>query len=208
MGKISRLIPISHKMSFIMYKTLSIVLFAACVLAGCKSSAPTSTSNPTPSASASSANANDAVEKKLVEVAGSGATKCGRLSSQATPEMDAASKCATQAAQQKHPFYVAYDMPGMTVGVVGNSEGKLFSVQSQSGGAGLSSEPCPAELRVAPSGRVTCYAPGTFPMGAGAGSHTNMTMPPAMSANPHAGSGAPAGQRNPHQSQGQKPPSK
>jgi hypothetical protein len=188
-----------------MYKTLFVVLLSGCALTACKSAAPNSSSTSTsaPSTSVSASNANDAVEKKLVEIAGSGATNCGRLSSQATSDMDAASKCATQAAQQKHAFYVGYDMPGMTVGVVGTAEGKLFSVQSQAGGAGLTSEPCPAELRVAPSGRVTCYAPGTFPMGAGAGSHTNMSMPPAMGASPHAGA---AGQ-NPHQSAGQKPPS-
>jgi len=136
----------------------------------------------------------------MVELAGNGASNCGRLSSQATADLDAASKCATQAAQQKHAFYVAYDMPGMTVGVVGNSEGKLFSVQSQSGGAGITSEPCPAELRTAPSGRMTCYAPGTFPMGSGAGSHSNLTMPPGTP-NPHQGGSQP----NPHQSGTQKP---
>jgi len=107
-----------------------------------------------------------------------------------------------QAAQQKRAFYVVYDMPGMTVGVAGNSEGKLFSVQSQAGGAGVTSDPCPAELRIAPSGRMTCYAPGTFPMGSGAGSHTNMTMPQGMP-NPHQQSGS---QQNPHQSGTQKPP--
>jgi len=194
-------------MEGIMHKTLFVTLLGVCVLSACKSAAPgsgASSASASP-ASSSSTNVNDAVEKKLVEMAGSGATNCGRLSSQATSDMDAASKCATQAAQQKHAFYVGYDMPGMTVGVVGNAEGKLFSVQSQTGGAGLTSEPCPAELRVAPSGRVTCYAPGTFPMGAGSGSHTNMSMPSAMGANPHAG---PATGQNPHQSAGQKPPSK
>jgi hypothetical protein len=184
-----------------MYKLLPVVLCVACVLSGCKSSAPNQ------STSATSANPNDPVEKKLLELAGSGAANCGHLKSQATGELDAASKCALQSAQQKHPFYVAYDLPGMTVAVAGNSEGKLFTVQSQTGGAGLSSGPCPAELRVAPSGRVTCYAPGTFPMGAGVGSHSGMTMPPATGANPHQGTGnPPAEQPNPHQSQDQKPP--
>ena len=36
-----------------------------------------------------------------------------------------------KAAKDKHAFYVAYDMPGLTVGVAGNSEGKLFSIQSE-----------------------------------------------------------------------------
>jgi len=181
----------------IMYKTLFAVLVAL-VLAGCKpSSTATSISNSASSA-ASSANLNDAVQQKLAELAGANATNCGRLSSQATPDLEKVSKCAMDAAQRKQAFYAAYDMPGMTVGVVENGDGKLFSVQSQTGGSGLVSEPCPAELRVAPSGRITCYPPGTFPMGAGAGSHTNMTMPPAMGANPHQANPH-AGQPNPHQ---------
>ncbi len=139
---------------------------------------------------------------KLAEIAGGDAANCGHLKTQGTNEMDAASKCAMQSAQQKRPFYVAYDMPGMTVAVAGNSDGKLFTLQSQAGGAGLVSGACPAELRIAPSGRVTCYAPGTFPMGAGAGSHNSMTMSPAMGANPH----KPSGQANPHQSGAQTPP--
>ena len=106
---------------------------------------------------------------KLAEIAGGDAANCGHLKTQGTNEMDAASKCAMQSAQQKRPFYVAYDMPGMTVAVAGNSDGKLFTLQSQAGGAGLVSGACPAELRIAPSGRVTCYAPGTFPMGGGCG---------------------------------------
>lgn len=184
-----------------MNKVLLIVLIAACVLSGCKKSTSTQ--------SAPAANPNDPVEMKLAELAGNGAANCGHLKSQATGEMDAASKCALQSAQQKRPFYVAYDLPGMTVAVAGNSEGKLFTVQTQTGGAGLVSGSCPSELRVAPSGRVTCYAPGTFPMGAGAGSHSTMTMPPAMGENPHKGAGnPPPGQPNPHQPQDQKPPAK
>ena len=175
-----------------MNKILLLVLVAACVLSGCKKS----TSTP----SASSAIPSDPVEMKLAELAGGGAASCGHLKSQATAEMDAASKCALQSAQQKRPFYIAYDLPGMTVAVAGNSEGKLFTVQTQTGGAGLVSGTCPDQLRVAPSGRVTCYAPGTFPMGAGAGSHSTMPMPPAMGANPHKGTGnPPSGQPNPHQ---------
>ena len=179
-----------------MHRILLILLIAVCVSSGCKSSSPSSTSATT---AAGAPNTNDAVEVKLSEIAGSGATNCGRLKTQGTNEMDAASKCALQAAQQKHPFYVAYDMPGMTVAVAGNAGGKLFTLQSQAGGAGLATDTCPAELRVAPSGRVTCYAPGTFPMGAGAGSHNSMTMPPAMGGtNPHQASGSPS-QPNPHQ---------
>ena len=181
-----------------MNKILPAVLLAACVLPGCKKSSSTQ--------SAPAANPSDPVEMKLAELAGSGAASCGHLKSQAG-EMDAASKCALQSAQQKRPFFVAYDLPGMTVAVAGNSEGKLFAVQT--GGAGLVSGPCPDQLRVAPSGRVTCYAPGTFPMGAGAGSHSTMTMPPATGVTPHQGTGnAPPEQANPHQPQEQKPPAK
>ena len=182
-----------------MYKTFFVALILLCALAGCKPSTQKQ------QASASVPATNDAVDQKLLELAGNGATNCGRLKSQATTDLTPVSKCATDAAQQKHAFYAAYDMPGMTVGVAGNSEGKLFSVQSQTGGAGVASEACPAELRVAPSGRLTCYAPGTFPMGAGAGSHSSMPMPPAMGPNPHQGAGA---QSNPHQSQSEKPSSK
>jgi hypothetical protein len=54
--------------------------------------------------------------------------------------------CAMQAAQAKRAFYVAYDMPGMSVGVVGNAQGNLFSVQSQSGGStpALTGGACPS----------------------------------------------------------------
>lgn len=171
-----------------MRKTLFLLLSASCFLCGCKKSGTSA------STSAASTGPNDAVHQKLIEIAGSDATNCGRLQTQGSTEMSAASKCATDAAEQKHAFYVAYDMPGMTVAVVGNSEGKLFTLQSQTGGVGLVSAPCPAELRVAPSGRVTCYAPGTFPMGAGMGSHSG--MPPATGPNPHQGSQPPS---NPHQ---------
>ena len=182
-----------------MRRILPVLFIAACVLSGCKSSNPSSTTN------ANAPNPNDPVEMKLADLAGSGAANCGRLKTQGTSEMDAASKCAMQAAQQKRPFYVAYDMPGMTVAVAGNADGKLYTLQSQAGGAGLVSDGCPAELRIAPSGRVTCYAPGTFPMGAGAGSHSNMTAPTGMGgANPHAA----GNQQNPHQSGDQKPPAK
>jgi hypothetical protein len=129
--------------------------------------------------------------------------------------MDAASKCAMQAAQAKRPFYVAYELPGMVIAVAGNSEGKLFTVQSQQAASaqpgsagGLASGACPSELRIAPSGRVTCFAPGTFGMGMDA-THGGMTMPPAMGGNPHKGLGIPPpGQPNPPQPQGAKPPAK
>ena len=177
-----------------MHRTFVVVLVSCCFLIGCKKSGTA----PSTSASlpASSANPNDAVGKKLTEIAGRDATNCGRFQTQDSNEMLESSKCAMDAAQQKHPFYVAYDLPGMTVAVAGNSEGKLFSLQSQTGGVGLTSSPCPAELRIAPSGRVTCYAPGTFPMSGGMGSHSGMSMPPATGPNPHKGAQPPA---DPHQ---------
>jgi hypothetical protein len=189
-----------------MRKALPILLFAACVLSGCKSSTSTASSAGAPSNGA--AKPNDPVEQKLVELAGRGAKSCGVLKSQAASEMDAAGKCALDAAQAKQPFYVEYQLPGMNVAVAGDAQGKLFSVQSQAGGAGLVSGECPAEPRVAPSGRVTCHAPGTFPMGAGAGSHSSMEMPSMGGASPHSGSRLPPGHPDPNQSQKSAPPPK
>jgi len=189
-----------------MLKVLPLLVIAACVLLGCKSK-PSAASNNAADAAPSS---NDPVENKLQELAGSGAKNCGHLKAQAPADLEATSKCALDASKAKSPFYVEYELPGMNVAIAGNSQGKLFAVQSQTGGAGLVSGDCPAELRVAPSGRVTCYAPGTFPMGAGAGSHSNLSMPPAMgTGNPHGGAGAvPPGHPNPHQDQKPQPPPK
>jgi hypothetical protein len=186
-----------------MYKALFVVLMAGCFLAGCNKSPAASPSSsvmsPAPASSPASpgspTSAGGPVEEKLKELAGRGATNCGHLQSQATEQMDAAAKCSMQAAQAKRPFYVAYDLPGMTVAIAGNSAGKLFSVGSQGANAqtgsasGLASGDCPTSLRVAPSGRVTCFAPGTFPMGMGAGqsAHGSGMMPPASGANPHKG---------------------
>lgn len=133
-----------------------VALLAAACLSGCKKSPP-----PPPT----SAHANDAVDLKLKELAGTGASDCGRLDIRAAnQELTEASGCATQAAQGKRPFYVAYDMPGMSTGVAGNSQGKLFAVQLEGAGPGaqLQNGPCPAELRIAKSGRMTCFAPGTM----------------------------------------------
>jgi hypothetical protein len=117
---------------------------------------------------------------KLQEHAGSSATNCGRLDIHA-PEAQSkgAADCALQANQGKKPFYVSYDMPGMVVGVAGNAEGKLFTARSE--GSAVSSGDCPSALRLAASGRVTCFAPGDMgSMGAG---HT--AIPQGMP-NPHA----------------------
>ena len=88
----------------------------------------------------------DPVQLKLKELAGSGATDCGRLDVRAQNEqLTSASNCATKAAQEKHPFYVGYDMPGMSTGIAGNADGKLFAVQLQGAGTGaqLASGACP-----------------------------------------------------------------
>ncbi|HEY6372731.1 MAG TPA: hypothetical protein VIX37_19290 [Candidatus Sulfotelmatobacter sp.] len=135
------------------------------------------------------------MQQKLQEYSGTGATNCGRLNVQATADQSkTAGDCAMQASQNKHPFYVAYDMPGLAVGVAGNADGRLFTVQSQGSGpsAALTRGDCPSQLRVASSGRVTCFAPGDMgSMGAG---HTAGTIPPAMT-DPHA-----TGGENPHAS--------
>lgn len=199
----ARLWSVSSNKIVTMRKALPLFLIAVCFLTSCgKSKSSTASAN----SSGAGSSGDDVVQKKLQELAGSGAKNCGLLKSQATGETAAASKCAVEASKAKTPFYVEYEMPGMNVAIAGNAQGKLFAVQSQAGGAGLTSGDCPAELRVAPSGRLTCYAPGTFPMGAGAGSHSNMSMPPAMGmGSPHGGAGAvPPGHPNPHKDQ--KPP--
>jgi hypothetical protein len=136
-------------------------------------------SSPTQSPGGGSSSAPDAVQQKLQEYSGASATDCGRLNVKENADRSkAASDCALQASQSKKAFYVAYDMPGMTVGVAGNADGKLFTVQSQNGA--VTSGDCPSQLRVASSGRVTCFAPGDMgSMGAG---HT--AVPPGMP-NPH-----------------------
>jgi hypothetical protein len=167
--------------------TASLMIAAAVCVSGCsKPSTPKSSPSTAPAAPAATAEKNDTVQQKLAGFAGSGATDCGRLGSQADDAMKTASSCAMGAAEAKHPFYVAYDMPGMTVGVAGSADGKLYTVQAQ-GSGDVSSGECPSQLRVAPSGRVTCFAPGD--MGSmGAGVHSGMSAPGGM-ANPHAGSG-------------------
>ncbi len=162
-----------------------VLLVVLCSLMGCNKSAGPSGSNGATGASAKPA---DALQQKLVENSGGGGTDCGRLDVHAAEaQLKTASDCAMEAAQAKRAFYVAYDMPGMSVGVAGNAQGDLFSVQAQSAGPApeLSSGACPSALRVASSGRVTCFAPGD--MGSMGGGHTGTTAPGMT--NPHAGSG-------------------
>jgi hypothetical protein len=139
-----------------MSKAFLVALLAAACLVGCTKSSSRSAFAPHP---------DDAVQLKLKELAGSGAADCGRLDVRAPDQqLTSASSCATKSAQDKHPFFVAYDMPGMTTGVAGNTAGKLFAVELQGAGTGaqLSSGPCPAEMRIAKSGRLTCFIPGTM----------------------------------------------
>jgi len=164
-----------------MKNLLFLAFMAACLLTACNK-APT----PPPSSSnaAPSSKTPDAVQQKLQEVAGNSATDCGRFDIHATEaQSKGAANCAMQASQSKHAFYVAYDMPGMAVGVAGNAEGKLFSVQAQGEGpsAAVTSGDCPSQLRIAGSGRVTCFAPGG--MGSMGGGHS--AIPQGMP-NPHA----------------------
>ena len=161
-----------------MKNLLLVTIVAALWLTACSNKQPT-TSAGAPSGAAPS-KAPDAVQLKLQEYAGSSATNCGRIDVHAQEaQSKGAADCALQASKAKHAFYVAYDMPGMTVGVAGNAEGKLFTARSEAGG--VSSGDCPSELRLASSGRVTCFAPGDMgSMGAG---HT--AIPPGMP-NPHA----------------------
>ena len=198
-----------------MRSALSLFLIALLSLTGCRksSSSPsvTASNSGTAASIATVSPAGDPLDKKLQELSGGGATNCGRLKSQAPEQMDTAAKCAMQAAKEKHAFYIAYELPGMMIAVAGNADGKLFTVQSESmrapgSTAGLASGSCPSDLRVAPSGRVTCFAPGTFGMGMDA-THGRMMKAPAMGANPHKGLGIPPpGQANPHQPQA--PPAK
>ncbi len=161
-----------------------IVLIVTMCAAGCnKSAGPTAPSN-----TAAATTTPDAVQQKLQEYSGGSATNCGRLDVRANADQSkTAADCAMQASQGKHPFYVAYDMPGMAVGVAGDADGKLFTVQSQGTGpsAALTSGNCPAQLRVASSGRVTCFAPGD--MGSMGTGHAAGAIAPGMS-NPHGAS--------------------
>jgi hypothetical protein len=168
------------------------VIVALSFTVACNKPAPSpAASNSSPSISIRTP---DAVQQTLLQYSGANATNCGRFDVN-TPadQLKPASDCAVQAAQSKHPFFVAYDMPGMAVGVAGNTDGKLFTVQAQGTGAAaaITSGACPAALRVASSGRITCFAPGD--MGSMGGGHASGAMPPPGTANPHQN-----GPANPH----------
>src|SRR4051812_8850716 len=141
-----------------MHKVLAVLILATALLAGCNTgSAPpsVSTSTPTPAATAPAAApaattpSNDVVQAKLTELSGAGATDCGEVKTLADDAIKQASDCAMQASKSKKAFHVAYEMPGLSVGVASNAEGKLFTVQSETDNgkaAPAKAEPCPADL--------------------------------------------------------------
>jgi hypothetical protein len=180
------------------YSLILLTIAIAALVACDKSSAPASVS----AKPADTVQSADPVQQKLQDLAGSNATDCGRIRSLAPDLTQKATDCAMKAAKDKHAFYVAYEMPGLTVGMAGNSDGKLFSVQAeQPETAGAKAEvkgaPCPSDLRIAQSGRVTCMAPGAGMGTTGANPHGGMpattgesprggiTMPNLGTPNPH-----------------------
>jgi hypothetical protein len=212
-----------------MHKLLLFAVLAAALLSGCNKSASTpAAASSAGSAQPASAPGGNAMDAQLQKLAGAGATSCGRVAGNG--DVKPATDCALQASQAKRAFYVAYDLPGMTVGLAGASDGKLYSVNSTEqayspedakSGAQLSDNnhiltvACPAALRVAQSGRATCFpvssAPGASPhggmggggmMGAGAGGganpHGGAMAAPAGSENPHGQVGTTPGKANPH----------
>jgi hypothetical protein len=161
--------------------------------------------------SADTSKSNDAVQKKLLEAAGKGASDCGRVKTLAPEVTQKASECAMSAAKGKQAFYVAYEMPGLTVGYAGNSQGKLFAIQSEQpeapgAKAEVKSTPCPGDLRLANSGRVTCMPPGSG-MGTMGGANPHGAMPAATGENPHGGITMPSfGDTKPSHPPAKKPP--
>jgi hypothetical protein len=184
-----------------MRTSLVLLTIAIASLVACnKSTAPASVS----AKPAESVKSGDPVRQKLQDLAGSNATDCGRVKSQAPDPTRKASDCAMIAAKDKRAFYVAYDMPGLTVGVAGNSDGKLFSVQAEqtdnpsTAKAEVKGAPCPADLRIAQSGRATCMALSAGMGTTGGNPHGGMV--PATGENPHGGmmTMPPLGGSNPH----------
>jgi hypothetical protein len=176
-----------------MQKALITLTMAAVCLTGCNKSDNKTTAGPSRPA--------DAVQAKLQELAGGGAKDCGRLKTQDIGPLQVASDCATQAAKDKKPFFVGYDLPGMTVAVAGNAQGQLFTVTVEGQPGEMNSAPCPSALRIAPSGRVTCFTPGSMgpgPMsphgGVPAAQGGTPQMPPAGTPNPHASTPGPVKQ--------------
>ena len=164
------------------------------------SSGPSATSSDAPTTTASEGN----VSTALQGLAGKEATNCGDIKTLAGEEVSKAGDCAMNSAKNKKAFLVSYEMPGLSVGVAGNADGKLFMAQSSevAGKATTKSQPCPAELRIAQSGRVTCMPAGSMGVAPGSDNPHAGGMPAVPgTSNPHAG-GMPtaAGAPNPHAS--------
>src|ERR1700685_377206 len=138
-------------------------VIAFCLLTGCgksKSPArPEATETPALASNANTATSSsdeDPVHKRLIELSGAGSVNCGDFKSSAPDELRAGSKCAEDSFRSNGPFFIEYEMPGLTVGVAGNTQSKFYCWQARCNGAGLTGGECPAKLRVASSGRVTC----------------------------------------------------
>lgn len=175
-----------------------------------KTESPTSAAVPASATTQSSPN--DEVTAQLQKIAGSNAKDCGTVPGQ-RGDVQSASTCAMQSNQANTPFFVRYDLPvpgtKMAIATARAGDGKLYTLQySDSGykeavtGSTLSQDkkiltmPCTAELRLASSGRVTCFPPQqnagniTSPHGGGMampphGTSPHGTMPPATGTNPH-----------------------
>ena len=163
------------------------MLFLAACQSKSKEPAPIGQTTATPASTGGSQSTSADVQNKLKEAAGNAANDCGQVHSMSANDLKPASDCAMDAAKSKRPFYVTYEMPGMTVGIAGNSDGKLFTAQSEEQNgqpAPPKLDPCPAELRVAQSGRVTCMPAGSMAMPGGSNPH-GMAAPPPGTPNPH-----------------------
>jgi hypothetical protein len=158
----------------------------------------------------------DTVTAALRSLAGSDAKDCGTVSGQ-SGDLEAASGCAMHSNRANSPFFVRYDLPvpgtKMAIATARASDGKLYTVQYSDAtykqavaGSTLSRDkkmltmPCTAELRVASSGRVTCFPPQQNAGNIAASPHGGgMAMP--SGANPHGSSPhgtMPAAGTNPH----------
>src|ERR1700691_2943596 len=106
-------------------------VIAFCLLTGCtkpKSSQPAVAEVPgsTLAPDEPSASSDDPVHKRLVELAGSSATNCGVFKSSVLAELHSGSQCAETACKTRAPFYIEYQMAGLTVAVAGNAQGKFL----------------------------------------------------------------------------------
>src|SRR3954471_14285198 len=206
------------KLTFALILLCTVIAVAACNRGSGPSQPAASTNTETKTATPAQTGTSstpDAMSAELTRLAGSGATDCGRIGM--SGDVQTASHCAMEANTAKKPFYVRYDLPipdaQMAIATVRTADGKLMSVQYDSKGwekplegAKLSDDktvavgPCPApeNLRIASSGRVTCFPPtkmppGMTPHGGGAQMPPAMGMPPAGTPNPHkSGTAAPA----------------